>query len=69
MLKNHNHDLIHALSEKNDAVWRYDKEYLKNAEGCERCVNLWRQLKDDDDRHIEILKEEIKKHIEEERFD
>jgi uncharacterized ferritin-like protein (DUF455 family) len=69
MLKNHNHDLIHSLSEKNDAVWRYEKEYLKNAEGCEHCVNMWKQLADDDNRHIEMLRNEIKRHIGEERFD
>jgi len=69
MLKNHNHDLVHALSEKNDAAWRYEKEYLKNAEGCEYCQNLWRQLAEDDNKHIELLKEEIKRHIDEERFD
>ncbi|OHA13975.1 MAG: hypothetical protein A2909_01665 [Candidatus Tagabacteria bacterium RIFCSPLOWO2_01_FULL_39_11] len=69
MLKDHNHDLIHSLSEKNDAVWRYEGEYTKNAEGCEFCQNLWRQLAEDDNRHIEMIKEEIKRHISEERFD
>lgn len=69
MLKNHNHDLVHSLSEKNDAVWRYEKEYLKNAEGCDFCQNLWQKLTEDDNKHIEMLREEIKRHIKEERFD
>ena len=69
MLKNHNHDLIHALSEKTDAVWRYQNENLKNAAGCEFCVSMWKKLMEDDEKHIEILKEEIQRHIKENRFD
>jgi uncharacterized protein (DUF427 family) len=69
MLKNYNHDLIHSLSEKLDAVWRYQKEYLKNAEACKDCVALWKKLMADDEKHIEMLKEEISRHIKENRFD
>jgi len=69
MLKNHNHDLIHSLSEKCDAVWRYQKENLKNAGGCSSCISLWKKLMEDDEKHIEILKEEISRHIKENRFD
>lgn len=69
MLKNHNHDIVHSLSEKCDAVWRYQKEYLKNSEGCPFCVNMWKKLMEDDEKHIEMLKEEISRHIKENRFD
>jgi len=69
MLKNHNHDLVHALSEKNDAVWRYEKEYLKNAEGCDSCTQMWQKMKDDDNAHVAMLLAEIKKHASENRFD
>ncbi len=69
MLKNHNHDLIHSLSEKADAVWRYQNENLKNSAGCEFCVSMWKKLMEDDEKHIEMLKEEIKRHIKESRFD
>lgn len=68
MLKDHNHDLVHSLSEKNDAVWRYP-EYLKNAEGCLHCVNLWKKFMEDDEKHIGMLREEINRHIKENRFD
>ncbi len=69
MLKNHNHDLVHALSEKNDAVWRYEKEYLKNAAGCDTCAKMWQEMKDDDNKHIDMLVAEIKRHSDENRFD
>ncbi len=69
MLKDHNHDLVHALSEKNDALWRYKREYLKNAEGCEHCTKLWEALAVDDEKHVRLLTEEIKRHMGEGRFD
>jgi hypothetical protein len=69
MLKNHNHDLIHSLSEKLDAVWRYQNHYLKDSEGCKNCVDMWKKFIEDDEKHIEMLKEEISRHIKENRFD
>lgn len=69
MLKDHNHDLVHALSEKNDALWRYRRHYLDSAAGCEHCTVLWKILEQDDEKHIGLIVEEIKRHIEEERFD
>lgn len=69
MLKDHNHDLIHALSEKNDALWRYRNHYLAAASGCESCTKLWKQLEADDEKHVELLTAEIKRHMDEGRFD
>jgi len=69
MLKNHNHDLTHSLSEKCDAVWRYQKEYIKNSSGCEFCTNMWERIMEDDEKHIGMLKEEIQRHVRENRFD
>jgi GR25 family glycosyltransferase involved in LPS biosynthesis len=68
MLKNHNHDLVHSLSEKLDAVWRYQREYLKNAKGCSSCIKIWKKLMTDDEKHVKILKEEISRHIKRNRF-
>ncbi len=69
MLKDHNHDLIHSISEKCDGVWRYKKEYLKNSAGCPSCVKMWQKIMEDDEKHIEMLKEEIGCHIKEDKFD
>lgn len=69
MLKDWNHDLVHALSEKNDALWRYSNHYFKASEGCEHCTNLWKTLEDDDTKHVEMLTQEIKRHFDEARFD
>ena len=67
-MKNHNHDLVHQLSENADSIWRYD-EYLKNAEGCQNCTNLWSKLKTINTEIESMLTEEIKKHMDEKRFD
>jgi hypothetical protein len=69
MLKDHNHDLVHALSEKNDALWRYRNHYGKTAAGCEECTRLWQTLEADDERHVKMLTGEIKRHMDEGRFD
>ncbi len=69
MLKDHNHDLIHSLSEKNDALWRYRREYQKNAQGCEHCQKLWEALEADDEKHVKMLSDEIKRHMDEGRFE
>lgn len=68
MLKNHNHDLVHQLSETSDSIWRME-EYLKNAEGCDHCKSIWDEMKSDCERHAERLREEIARHVKENRFD
>lgn len=67
-MKNHNHDLVHHLSETNDSLWRYD-EYIKNSQGCQYCTALWDKLKEADQEAEKMLAEEIKRHVKEERFD
>src|SRR5438093_338863 len=40
----HDHDLIHDLSKRLDALWRYD-QYIANAESKPTLHALWRDLK------------------------
>lgn len=68
MLKNHNHDLVHQLSETSDSIWRME-DYLKNAEGCDYCKSIWDEMKKDYEKHVGRLKEEIVRHVNENRFD
>lgn len=67
-MKNHNHDLVHHLSETIDSIWRYG-EYVKNAKGCNHCADLWKKLKKADMEAEAMIKEEIKRHIKDGRFD
>ncbi|HAM95952.1 hypothetical protein A2W39_00060 [Candidatus Azambacteria bacterium RIFCSPHIGHO2_01_46_10] len=67
-MHNFDHDLIHQLSEKLDSLWRYDM-YLENAKGCSRCENMWKALKEKDMEMANLLREEIKLHIGEGKFE
>jgi hypothetical protein len=50
------HDLIQVFSERIDCLWRYD-QYIANAEGNAELQNLWRDLKDQDRKCIDRMKE------------
>lgn len=60
----HDHDLIHDLSRRLDALWRYD-QYIANAEGKPDLQSLWRDLKRQDIDNIkrvkQVITEEVKK--------
>jgi hypothetical protein len=60
----HDHDLIHDLSKRLDAVWRYD-QYIANASGKPGLQALWRDLKQQELANIQrvkqIMAEEIRK--------
>jgi hypothetical protein len=59
----HDHDLVHELSKRLDALWRYD-QYIANAEGIARLQSLWRALKRQDQENIKRLKQLIGEEIE-----
>jgi protoheme ferro-lyase len=59
----HDRDLVHELSKRLDAVWRYD-QYLANAEWREDLQELWRDLREQDQRVINRLKGLIAREIE-----
>lgn len=59
----HDHDLIHDLSKRLDALWRYD-QYIANAEGKQALQDFWRECKSQDRNNIEQIKEFIAQEIE-----
>lgn len=68
-MRNMNHDLVQVLSEKLDGAVRY-QIYHDDAEGeCESCMHIWEEIKQDDMRHIEMLRNEIIKHCKDGAFD
>lgn len=54
---NHVHDLIHDLSTRLDAVWRYD-QYMANSEngGNKEEKKLWSDLRKSELKNVERLK-------------
>lgn len=57
----HDHDVIHELSKRLDALWRYD-QYIANAEGEMKLQSLWRDLKMQEEENVRRLKEAVKEH-------
>ncbi len=63
----HDHDMIHELSKRLDALWRMD-QYISNASGDINLENFWRSLKSQEERNVERLKQLIKDHCEKDCF-
>jgi hypothetical protein len=58
----HDHDLIHDLSKRLDALWRYD-QYIANADGKPALQALWRDLKQQEIDNIRRVKELIAEEV------
>lgn len=59
----HDHDMVHELSKRLDAYWRYD-QYIANAESDPDLQRFWRVLKTQELDNIEQLKRFISSHCE-----
>ena len=69
-MQNTNYNLVNILTYKLHRVWhRYD-QYIEDAmrEGCASCKELWEKIKQDEQKHIEWIRKEIEKHVNERRF-
>jgi hypothetical protein len=63
----HDHDLIHELSKRLDALWRYDQR-IANAKGKKSLQDFWSALKMQDQENIKRLKQLIREEVREECF-
>jgi len=63
MLNNHTYNLAHQLVQENKSLWRIKDEYLKDAEGCQECLDFWKKLETEKEAHVSELKKMIKKHL------
>jgi protoheme ferro-lyase len=61
-IRNHDHDIVHELSKRLDGVWRYD-QYIANAEGAPHVQAFWREIKEQEVKNVERLKELIREHV------
>lgn len=66
-MANHDHDMVHDLSKRIDAVWRYD-QYIANAEGKPELKQFWERMKRQDQENVSELKQLIAKHIKDNCF-
>jgi len=65
--ENHDHDMIHELSKRLDALWRYD-QYIANAEGDSELQEFWQELKSQEQENVKRLKEFVSEHIDKDCF-
>ncbi|HTR42546.1 MAG TPA: hypothetical protein VMH87_13110 [Pseudomonadales bacterium] len=65
--ENHDHDLIHELGKRLDALLRYD-QYIANANGDVELQNFWRVLKQQEQENVRRFKEFVAGHIEKNCF-
>jgi len=63
----HDHDLIHDLSKRLDALWRYD-QYIANADGKPTLQAMWRELKQQEAANIKRVKQMISEEIKQNCF-
>lgn len=61
-MQNHDHDMVHELSQRIDSLWRYD-QYIANAEGNKSLANFWTKLKKQERSNITSLKRMIGDHV------
>jgi hypothetical protein len=59
----HDHDLVHELSKRLDALWRYDQRIV-NAAGHTDLQSFWRDLKHQEQENVKRLKQLTGKEIE-----
>lgn len=61
-IENHDHDMVHELSKRLDALWRYD-QYISNAQGQDSIQAFWKKVKSQEKENVEELKRLIKEHV------
>lgn len=66
-IRDHDHDMIHDLSQRLDAVWRYD-QFIENADKFPDLKAFWQKSKDNELKTIEELKELIRDHVRKDNF-
>lgn len=66
-IADHDHDMVHELSRRLDALWRYD-QYISNAKDYGQIKKFWKKMKAQEVQSINELKELLKKHIKEACF-
>ncbi|MDQ3117314.1 MAG: hypothetical protein M3Q86_12025 [Verrucomicrobiota bacterium] len=66
-IRDHDHDMIHDLSQRLDAVWRYD-QFIENADKFPDLKAFWQESKENEVKTIERLKELIREHVRKNNF-
>lgn len=69
MLKNNSYNIVTALSEKSEALSIYD-DFIEDAQDADspECAELWQQIREDEERHVEMLKSHVEMLVQNGKF-
>jgi len=60
-MKNINYDLVKLLHTSLDKIWRLENHYVKDAEAAQcHSAGALKQMLEDEKKHVQMLKDEIK---------
>jgi len=70
-MKNYNYNLVKMLHGKLDDLWRIEKFYIRDAQKSKSksCEKMYKEMKKDIEKHIEMLQNEIARHVGHKKFD
>ncbi|MGE3108942.1 MAG: hypothetical protein AB7G11_12470 [Phycisphaerales bacterium] len=66
-IQDHDHDLIHFLSNRLDTLWRCD-QCIANAEGDAQLQAFWRDIKKQEVANVNRARELVKEHVKKDCF-
>lgn len=68
-MENMNFDLVEELGKKLSGIWRFDK-YVKDTQehSCPGCTQMWKKIKEMDEKAAEMLRAEIVNHVKADKF-
>ncbi|MDP9379656.1 MAG: hypothetical protein M3Q29_05810 [Chloroflexota bacterium] len=69
MLNNNSYNIVTALHDKSEALAVYDK-YIQDAEaaGSQECVQLFRQLQQQDEQNVQTLRQHVEMLVQNGKF-
>ena len=70
LLQDSTYDVIHQLEKKADFLYSAVEKYVRDAEkdGKPQLVRLWDEIKEDEQNHLKMLREELVKEVKEDKF-
>ena len=70
LLEDSAYDIIHQLERKADFLYSAAGKYIRDAEkdGKPELVTLWNTIKEDEQNHLRMLREEMAKEVKENKF-
>jgi hypothetical protein len=70
LLEDSTYDIINQLEKKADFLHSAVEKYVRDAEkdGKPELIGLWNKIKEDEQRHLKVLREELIKEVKEAKF-